>query len=68
MATSQSVGLIGLTIHGSTEVPVLTPHRIRVPRLEGEDTASVILASEGASDSMTNTSGSAGDENRLTGE
>ncbi|KAH9995433.1 ribonuclease P 40kDa subunit-domain-containing protein, partial [Russula compacta] len=56
MATSQSVALIGLTIHGSTEVPVLTPHR--VPRLEGEDTASVILAPEGASDAMTNTSGS----------
>ncbi|KAI0305839.1 ribonuclease P 40kDa subunit-domain-containing protein [Multifurca ochricompacta] len=40
-ATCSSAPLIGLTIHGSTEVPVLTPHRI--PRLEGEDTASVIF-------------------------
>ncbi|KAH9976007.1 ribonuclease P 40kDa subunit-domain-containing protein [Lactifluus volemus] len=40
--------LIGLTIHGSTEVPVLQPHS--VPRLEGEDTASVILTRGGIGD------------------
>lgn len=50
MATRPSVPLIGLTIHGSTGVPVLTPPR--VPRLEGEDTASLILALEGASGPM----------------
>jgi len=40
-ATSSSVPLIGLTIHGSTEVPVLTPSRM--PRSEGANTVSVIL-------------------------
>jgi hypothetical protein len=52
MATRPSVPLIGLTIHGSTGVPVLTPPR--VPRLEGEDTASLIL---GANDPMMISSG-----------
>jgi hypothetical protein len=43
VVTSSGISLIGLTIHGSTEVPVLTPPR--VPRLEGEDTASIIFTS-----------------------
>ncbi|KAI9459025.1 ribonuclease P 40kDa subunit-domain-containing protein [Russula earlei] len=63
MAASSSIALIGLTIHGSTAVPILTPHRM--PRLEGEDTASIILAPDG--DAMTRTSASAGDEDSLTG-
>jgi hypothetical protein len=45
---SLTLNLIGLTIHGSTEVPVLRPDR--VPRLEGEDTASVILTRGGVGD------------------
>lgn len=52
VATSSSVPLIGLTIHGSTEVPVLTPSR--VPRSEGEDTVSVILFPGDAGDGKTN--------------
>ena len=48
MATHPGVPLIGLIIHGSTGVPVLTPPR--VPRSEGEDTASLILALEGGTD------------------
>ncbi|KAN0130904.1 Ribonuclease P 40kDa (Rpp40) subunit domain containing protein, partial [Lactarius tabidus] len=56
VAASSSVPLIGLTIHGSTEVPVLTPSRM--PRSEGEDTVSVILfprdVDEGKSDKTEN--------------
>ena len=37
--------MIGLTIHGSTGVPILT--HPRVPRLEGEDTVCIMLAHEG---------------------
>ncbi|KAH9995518.1 hypothetical protein BJV77DRAFT_222839 [Russula vinacea] len=58
--TCLTVPLIGLTIHGSTGVPVLTPPR--VPRLEGEDTASIILALEGTNDPMTSHSTNSGDE------
>jgi hypothetical protein len=58
--------LIGLTIHGSTWVPELTP--LRVPRLEGEDTACVILAPEGAGDVMAGEPAMDGDKNKLTGE
>ena len=54
--------LIGLTIHGSTGVPVLTPPR--VPRLEGEDTACIILAHEGTDDSVAGS----GEEMGLNGE
>jgi len=60
-AASSSIPLIGLTIHGSTGVPVPTPHR--APRLEGEDTASIILTP-----AMINPSASDGAENRVTGE
>jgi len=63
---SSSIPLIGLTIHGSTGVPMHTPHR--VPRLEGEDTASIILApSPKSADDAMNPSASAGTENRVTG-
>ncbi|KAF8475163.1 hypothetical protein DFH94DRAFT_114519 [Russula ochroleuca] len=65
MATRPTVPLIGLTIHGSTGVPVLTPPR--VPRLEGEDTVSIILALEGTNDPMTNRSANSGDETDLNG-
>lgn len=58
VGTSSGTSLIGLTIHGSTEVPVLTPHR--VPRSEGEDTASVILSLGGVGEAMINTSASDG--------
>ncbi|KAH9066733.1 ribonuclease P 40kDa subunit-domain-containing protein [Lactarius vividus] len=51
-AASSSVPLIGLTIHGSTEVPVLTPSR--VPRSEGEDTVSVILFPGHVDEAMAN--------------
>jgi len=51
MASCSNDSLIGVTIHGSTGVPVLTPHR--VPRLEGEDTASVILAPESVGEAVT---------------
>ena len=61
MSTSQSIPLIGLTIHGSTWVPELT--RLRVPRLEGEDTACVILAPEGAAGEPARDNG----ENDLSG-
>ena len=44
-------------------MPVLTPYRI--PRLEGEDTASVVLAPYGASSAMTGESASASEENSL---
>ncbi|KAI0255947.1 ribonuclease P 40kDa subunit-domain-containing protein [Lactifluus subvellereus] len=64
VGTSSGVSLIGLTIHGSTEVPVLTPHR--VPRSEGEDTVSVILTPGGVGDAMINASASG--ENSLVGE
>jgi hypothetical protein len=47
-------------------VPVLTPPR--VPRLEGEDTVSIILALEGANDPMISHSASSGDEMGLNGE
>ncbi|KAH9000374.1 ribonuclease P 40kDa subunit-domain-containing protein [Lactarius akahatsu] len=55
-AASSSVPLIGLTIHGSTEAPVLTPSR--VPRSEGEDTVSVILFPGDIDEAMTNNEGS----------
>jgi len=50
---SSSAPLIGLTIHGSTEVPVLTPSR--VPRSEGEDTVCVILFPGDVKEAMTDT-------------
>jgi ribonucleases P/MRP protein subunit RPP40 len=65
MSTSSSIAFVGLTIHGSPWVPVLTPHR--VPRLEGEDTASIILASEGVGNAMIGESASANEENSLSG-
>ena len=66
MSTSRSMSLIGLTVHGSTWVPELTP--LRVPRLEGEDTACVILGPEGAGDAMAGEPAIDSDENNLTGE
>lgn len=66
MLTYQSTPLIGLTIHGSTWVPELTP--LRVPRLEGEDTACVILGPEGAGDAMAGEPARDIDENNFTGE
>jgi len=60
-ATFPSVPLIGLTIHGSTGVPIFTLPR--VPRLEGEDTACIILAHEGTDDPVT----SSGEEMGLNG-
>ncbi|KAH9004778.1 ribonuclease P 40kDa subunit-domain-containing protein [Lactarius hatsudake] len=51
-AASSRVPLIGLTIHGSTEAPVLTPSR--VPRSDGEDTVSVILFPGDVDEAMTN--------------
>ncbi|KAI9458210.1 ribonuclease P 40kDa subunit-domain-containing protein [Lactarius psammicola] len=51
-AASSSVPLIGLTIHGSTETPVLTPSRM--PRSEGEDTVSLILFPGGVDGAVTN--------------
>ena len=66
MPTPQSIPLIGLTIHGSTWVPELTP--LRVPRLEGEDTACVILGPEGTGDAMAGEPTKDSDENNLTGE
>ena len=61
-AARPSVPLIGLTIHGSTGVPILTLPR--VPRLEGEDTACIILAHEDTDDAVT----SSGEEKGLNGE
>ena len=61
MGTCPSIPLIGLTIHGSTGVPVFTP---RVPRLEGEDTVCIILAHESANEPTT----SSGEETVLNGE
>lgn len=60
--TCPSDPFIGLTIHGSTGVPILTLPR--VPRLEGEDTACIILAHEGREDTVT----SSGEEMGLNGE
>lgn len=60
--TCPSIPLIGLTIHGSTGVPILTLPR--VPRLEGEDTACIILTHEGTDDPVT----SSGEEMSLNGE
>jgi len=61
-ATRPGVPLIGLTIHGSTGVPTLTFPR--VPRLEGEDTACIILAHDGTDDSVIGS----GEEMGLNGE
>ncbi|KAF8269771.1 ribonuclease P 40kDa subunit-domain-containing protein [Lactarius quietus] len=52
VAASSGVPLIGLTIHGSTEVPVLTPSRM--PRSEGEDTVSVLLFPGDVDEGTTN--------------
>jgi len=47
-ATHPNAPMIGLTIHGSTGVPILT--HPRVPRLKGEDTVCIMLAHEGTDD------------------
>ena len=60
-ATCPNGPLIGLTIHGSMGIPILTLPR--VPRLEGEDTVCIILGHEGT-DAVT----SSGEEMGLNGE
>lgn len=60
-AACPSAPLIGLTIHGSTGVPILTLPR--VARLEGEDTACIMLAREGTDDAVA----SSGEEMGLNG-
>ncbi|KAI0272541.1 ribonuclease P 40kDa subunit-domain-containing protein [Gloeopeniophorella convolvens] len=52
--TASGSPLIALTIHGSTEAPVPMPYRL--PRSDGEDTASIILV-PGSSPNEDNTGG-----------